>query len=535
MVAVAGRLCAAEPAEADGAGEPPAPTPPARALAALRSGDRRFPAGWCGPFVIVAAEPGRRRVSVTRDHLGSLKVYYFVDRRWLIAASEPSALLRHEAVGDDLDEVAAARFLGFRFGHTERSFFRRIKELPPAHRLVVTADGFRTPRYWRFGARAVPGVARERVPAELVRRVEHSLSADLADLEPRQVGLSLSGGLDSTMLAALAPGGTRMFSWRLPGAAARDERRNVEAVAEHLGLSLRWVDGDGLHPLCGGYVERFVHRNSPHLNPFAALKHRLYRSAAAEGCRRIVVGDGGDVLYAAERYWLRDLLAGRERGALRSLLRTVREASDGDRLARLALRRLAPVPPLRRRLGRAPQPWLTSWGRSQLPRERFSPILPEVRWPRRYDLSVGAKHVELESEEQRLFAQCGVGRSNPFWSWPLLEMVIHLPAWWLHRDGVRKILSREAMRGRLPERVLHSGTVGLLGSFFLRGIERRRSDIRRLVFRRPRSDWQRYVKRRWLEPYLEATGSIDFGHTILWRVISYELWIRRQIGSRISL
>ena len=88
------------------------------------------------------------------------------------------------------------------------------------------------------------------------------------------------------------------------------------------------------------------------------------------------------------------------------------------------------------------------------------------------------------------------------------------------------------MRGLLPHEVLESGQGGLLGPFFLRGIDSHRKEIRERVFRRPRSDWQRYVARSWLEPYLEATGAVRFGHTILWRVICYELWQRRLIRAR---
>ena len=87
------------------------------------------------------------------------------------------------------------------------------------------------------------------------------------------------------------------------------------------------------------------------------------------------------------------------------------------------------------------------------------------------------------------------------------------------------------MKELLPERVLEIPKVGLLGSLFLRGIESQRHELRETVFRRPRSDWQRYVNRSWLEPYLSATQTIQFGHTILWRVIGYELWYRQLIRS----
>ena len=177
---------------------------------------------------------------------------------------------------------------------------------------------------------------------------------------------------------------------------------------------------------------------------------------------------------------------------------------------------------------------MTKKGALLLPPEQISPILPEGLAGTRYDLSVGARNIELESEERRLFHRCGVERANPFWHRSLLEMVLQLPAYRLHRDGRDKILTREAMKNLLPARVLESGRVGSLGAFFLRGIERNRQAIFETVFQRPQSDWQRYVRREWLEPYLTATDAINFGHTILWRTISYELWFRRIWGGDID-
>ncbi|MCH7665137.1 MAG: hypothetical protein IH936_04310 [Acidobacteria bacterium] len=495
--------------------------------------DASFFAGTSGSFVAIAADPRRRWLSIVRDHLGDLKVYYYLDRRWLIAASEPAAILRHAAVADDLDESSAARFLGFRFSQTERSFFRDIKELPPAHRLTVTAGDSGAKRYWSFRLhRGAHKRSREQVHAEFRSHLRRSVADQMAELETCQVGLSLSGGLDSTTLAALVPPGVQVFSWYFDDLLECDERSNIEAVAEHLKRRVHWVNGDGLYPLCGDYVDRFVHENSPYLNAFAALKCRLYRVARANGCERIMVGDAGDALFSAKEYWLRDALAGGRPRALASLATTIRDALRGDRFARLALRRLLPMPGVREVI-RGPRrlPWLTETANGLLPKAALSPILPDVRQRHRYDRIVGAKHTELESEERRLFAQCGVGRSNPFWYWPLLEMVINLPACWYYNDGRSKVLTREAMKGLLPERVLESGRVGLLGTFFLRGIESKRNELRESVFRHPRSDWQRYVNRSWLEPYLSASESIRFGHTILWRVISYELWYRRLIRS----
>ncbi len=492
-----------------------------------------FLADIAGSFTLVVADPSAGWLSVVRDHLGDHKVYFHLTGRRLVSASEPCAILRDPSVSPNVDERTIAAFLGFRFEHTDRSFFREIRELGPAQRLQVDSAGSQIEQYWRF--RRLPS-AGEKPPEDIekmfVEHVRSSLRFQCADVEPAQVGLSLSGGMDSTTLAALVPPGIRAFSWYLEEVSDGGERSNIEAVARHLDLPVRWLKGDGFYPLCDGFSNRFAHENSPYINAFAALKEHLYAAARADGCTRIMVGDGGDVVFAGYGYWLRDALTAGKTWAISSLVATFRNAIQGNRLSQHALRRLLPLRGVRQKLGRSKPPWLTAEGSSLLPSEQLAPILPDSRFRYRYDLSVGSKHIELESEERRLFAQCNVERANPFWHWPLLEMVMSLPAYWYHRDGRHKILSRQAMRGSLPDQVVKSSRVGLLGDYFLRGIELHSELVQELVFRRPKSDWPRFVKRSWLEPFASSNQSIEIGHTILWRVICYELWCRHLIDRR---
>ena len=480
-----------------------------------------------GSFTLVVADPAAGWLSIARDHLGDLKVYYHLSERLLIASSEAGTILSDGSVGAEPDEHSVARFLGFRFGHSDRSFFRGIRELAPAHRLQVCGNDAGTEPYWRF-RHATNSSTEAEIRHAFLDHLRRSMEHHLDGLPNDQIGLSLSGGMDSTALAAVAPRGIRAYSWSFEATPDPAEVENTEAVSEHLELPVRWIDGDDHGPLSGDFCSRFVHDSSPYINPFAALKMQLYAAARGDGCRRMMVGDAGDVLYGAGHYWLRDALAGRQSWALSSLVKTVAQAFHGDPLSRAALRRLVPIQGVGRALlRRKTPPWLTAEAISLLPPDQLSPILPEGAAGHRYDLSVGARNIELESEERRLFFQCGLERANPFWHRPLLEYVLQLPAYWFHRDGRDQILTRDAMENLLPARVLESGRVGLLGDFFLRGIERNRQALSESVFQRPQSDWQRYVRRDWLEPYLAATDSISFGHTILWRTISYELWFRR--------
>ena len=485
-----------------------------------------------GSFTLVVADPEGGWLSIARDHLGDLKVCYQLSERQLIAATEAVAIVRDDSVPAEPDEHSAARFLGFRFGHSERSFFHGVRELAPAHRLRVSGNQDGTDSYWRF-RHETNALTVDEIHDAFLGQIRQSMRHHVNGLPHDRIGLSLSGGLDSTALAAVAPRGIRAYSWFFEATPDPAERTNIEAVSRHLELPVRWINGDAHGPLSGDFGSAFVHDSSPYINPFAALKTELYSTARSEGCRRMMVGDAGDVLYGASNFWLRDALTGRQPWALSSLAGAVGQAWRGDLLCRAALRRLVPFQGVARALMRRnTPPWLTPEGVSLLPSERLSPILPVGAAGGRYDLSVGARNIELESEERRLFFQCGLERADPFWHWPLLEFVLALPAYGLHRDGRDKLLTRNALEQLLPARVLESGRVGLLGDFFLRGIEQHRREILESVFRRPQSDWQRYVKRDWLRPFLAATDSIGFGHTILWRTISYELWFRRILGCR---
>ncbi|MDX1503670.1 MAG: asparagine synthetase B family protein [Thermoanaerobaculia bacterium] len=479
-----------------------------------------------GGFVLIAADPGEARIEIALDHLGGIPVCYALDRSRLIAASGPSPILRG-GLSADPDEERVARFLGFRFGATERSYFRGIRELPPAHRLRVGSSHSAVERYWRFPEAGGESFSGREAADGLRGLLEEAVGeVETGGLEAREVAVSLSGGLDSSSVAAVAPRGVTAFSWTFEDDPEADERDRIRATARKLDLEVRWLPGDGLHPLCDGFEERFVRADSPHLNPFAALKARLYAAAREAGCARVLVGDGGDALGAVSDLWLRDLLADAGRGAARGLAGTVGRAARGDRFARRSLRRLLPAAPAPLRRRRAP--WLTRRARALLPEEPPSPNLPETtRLCDRLEAVAGSRHRELEAEEQRLAALCGAERGDPYWSWPLLAFAASLPAYRHHRDGRSKLLVREAFRSRLPEEVVEGGRTGLLGGFFLRGIEARRADLRRLLFERARSDWPRWVRREWLEPYLSPSRSIAFGHTILWRVIGYELWCRR--------
>src|SRR5512133_2437092 len=160
----------------------------------------RFAERLRGMFAVAIWDAPRRRLVLARDRFGIKPLYYRATGDELAFASELRALPRGEI---DLDALEA--FLAFNSIPAPLTIFREMRKLPPGH-LLLWEDG--RVRLERF-ARPAPVPAdelREDEEAELVEelraRLRDSVRAHLVSDVP--VGVLLSGGVDSALLAALA-------------------------------------------------------------------------------------------------------------------------------------------------------------------------------------------------------------------------------------------------------------------------------------------------------------------------------------------
>ena len=149
-----------------------------------------------GMFAFAVWDARRRVLFAARDRLG-IKPFYFRELPDGIAfASELKALL--ELGRPEIDRDALADYLAFKYVPAPASIYRGIAKLLPAH--TLTYDGkLRLERYWTPKAETVrrePAEAAEELKTLLRDAVRSHLVADVP------VGLFLSGGIDSTALAA---------------------------------------------------------------------------------------------------------------------------------------------------------------------------------------------------------------------------------------------------------------------------------------------------------------------------------------------
>jgi asparagine synthase (glutamine-hydrolysing) len=260
-----------------------------------------------GMFALALWDAQRERLVLARDRYGIKPLYYQEAEGELAFASELRALPRGEI---DLDALDA--FLAFNSVPGPLTIFREVRKLQPGH--VLTWENGRTEltRYARPAPVSADEVRRDE-EAELVEelraRLRDSVRAHLVSDVP--VGVLLSGGIDSSVLAALAAEEVseplRTFSIGFEERSF-DELADARLVAEryatdHHELVLRPDAALLLPALAEAFDEPFADSSG--------LPTYLVSRLAADHVKVALSGEGGDELFGGYYTYAADLIAER--------------------------------------------------------------------------------------------------------------------------------------------------------------------------------------------------------------------------------
>jgi asparagine synthase (glutamine-hydrolysing) len=156
-----------------------------------------------GMFAIVIADIRRGVVHLLRDRVGIKPLYWAQCGTTVLFASETKAFLAHPAFRAEIDPAQVDELLAFRHVAGEASLLRGVRHVKPGHHLTITPDGVTEARYWSIPdcpdkLRLSRDAAVDCLGGLLGRSVKLQLRSDVA------VGCQLSGGVDSSLLTALA-------------------------------------------------------------------------------------------------------------------------------------------------------------------------------------------------------------------------------------------------------------------------------------------------------------------------------------------
>ncbi|MBI4616137.1 MAG: asparagine synthase (glutamine-hydrolyzing) [Planctomycetes bacterium] len=254
-----------------------------------------------GMFAFAIWDSRDKRLFLARDKTGIKPLVYGEFDGRLYFASEAKAILVDPRVPREIDLEAIDFFLTFMQFPPDRTPFRGIRTLLPGHFLRADSSGCRIERYWRTGwpaSRSRMSLAEAKATA--LESLRESVRANLvADTE---VGVLLSGGVDSSLLTALmvgeAPGRVQTFSMNVEGDHGLDERGYQEEVArrfgtEHHSVVARPSAFDDLLTVLWHFDQPCAHN----------LQYYMVSELAASRVKVVLAGAGGDEVFAGyERY-----------------------------------------------------------------------------------------------------------------------------------------------------------------------------------------------------------------------------------------
>ena len=467
----------------------------------------RAPERFNGMFAFALYDRADSRLYLFRDRFGVKPLYYFADEGRIYFASTCEAIARYLGLEPNLEYVAR----GLRtwvYDYGEISPFVGLKALEPSHflsvgvtdagRLHVTSDA-----YYRLDERVtVLTDSLAQKPAQALVELVADLLEDAVDVRFRAdvpIGVSLSGGLDSSAIAAMSASGRHGditgFTFGHPDD-ARTEGNLAWRLGRQTGIEMHFVN-PGMQKIVDAYFKIIDAQGAPFASASGIGQYLVFEAARAQGVKVLLGGQGGDETFMGYRkffvFYLRRLLRLRRTGealifALRMLPTLAAE-----------FRRTSMYWSLRHRYTR-------SSGVDTVLR------LPEVGceyigYDPEYPLRVRQMHDVMSVSlptllryEDRNSMGNSVESRLPFLDYRLVEVALALPAAVKLRDGFGKWIVREVVRGRIPEEIR--------AARYKRGFDVQQSDwIRRGLGPAMREALQ--LRLPVIERYLEPKAKID--------------------------
>jgi asparagine synthase (glutamine-hydrolysing) len=273
-----------------------------------------------GQWAIALWDSRRRRLVLARDRFGVRPLHYAeIDGRLTFASEAKSIFAAEPALSRDFDPAGIDEAFTFWAPIAPRTPFAAVRELPPGHLMVVDAGTICVRPYWEMSFPTHPdeqfrGSVEE--AAEAVRAALEEATRLRVLRADVPVGSYLSGGLDSSLVAALAigrrAGRLSTFSLRFEDAEYDEttfQRTMVTRLeSDHHEIVVRRADIANAFPRVVAHTERPLLRTAP--APLFLLSGLVRR----EGIKVVLTGEGADEMFAGydvfreakvRRFWAR--------------------------------------------------------------------------------------------------------------------------------------------------------------------------------------------------------------------------------------
>ena len=505
-----------------------------------------------GMFAFAVWDAPRRRLLLARDRMGIKPLYWALCRDRLVFGSEIKAVLASGLLAPDANEQAIPELLATRYVSGAGTLFKGVQRLLPGHVLVFERGVVATREWWDVPTRGSDGGARDWTDAEAVDVFRSKLTDAVRSrlMSDVPLGMFLSGGLDSSAIAALMAGlidrPVQTFSVAFSQRAfseldyARQVSTAIRADAHEIVIDER--------DFFGALPRLVWHEDEPLAHP-SSVPLYFVSKLAREHVKVVLTGEGSDELLAGYGKYPRALANWRAGGvwalapeplrqfvaqtivprlparaaryATRSFLAMPRtpEAMFFDNFAAIGLARQAAL------LGPRLRPHATADAYA-VSRAYFDEPGRGGTLDRLLYADLKTYLVELLMKQDQMSMAASIESRVPFLDHHLVEFVAGLPPRMKLRGLTTKWILREAVKPLLPRDILTRRKMGFPVPFgiWLRG---QGADLARDVLLDTRARQRGLTDPAAVGATIDAhaAGTRDAGDA-LWSLLNLELWYR---------
>lgn len=256
-----------------------------------------------GQFAFAIYDRNNHQLFIARDHFGINPLFYTVAGDTFIFGSEIKSLLEHPLVTREVDLTGLDQVFSFPGLVSPRTMFKGIQSLKGGHYIVVKNGDVSVREYWDLdypkNGEAIYDKPEsyyiEHLTELFERAVRYRLQADVP------VGFYLSGGLDSSLIAAMinrVSPDSRRHSFSIAfndGAISEAEHQRLMARfvnSEHHEIVYDWSE------ISGRLRSMIYHAECPVKESYNTCSMSLSEAAKSAGITVILTGEGADELFA---------------------------------------------------------------------------------------------------------------------------------------------------------------------------------------------------------------------------------------------
>ena len=251
-----------------------------------------------GMFAFAIYDSKQQEIIIFRDRAGVKPLYYSQTDNALIFSSELRPLLNYPYFNKEIDFEAVSSYLQFGYIHAPKTIFKSVQKLLPGHYLKydIRSKILVKECYWNINDFYENQVAREDITAKLEATIIEAFNLRMIADVP--VGVFLSGGIDSSLVAAIVQKYSKMpINTFTIGFEDKkyDESNYAKEIAKYLGTNHTEL-------ICNKEDALAIITKLPKIfdEPFAdssAIPTVLVSELAKKQVSVVLSGDGGDELF----------------------------------------------------------------------------------------------------------------------------------------------------------------------------------------------------------------------------------------------